>query len=205
MPIVYRDRVEIDDLASDPIAQVRAWLHDAEAAGVPYPETMTLATASADGRPSARMVLLRGLDERGLVFFTNTESRKGSELDDNPLAALILYWQGQTRQVRVEGSVTRVADEETAAYFKSRPRGHQLAAWASPQSRVVADRAALERRFRDVETRFENDEVPLPPFWGGYRVTPKVVEFWESRENRLHDRVRYECVVDGWTRTRLAP
>ena len=197
--------MEIDDLASDPIEQVRRWLAEAGAAGIRYPETMTLATASVEGRPSARLVLLRGLDERGLVFFTNTESRKGSELDGNPLAALVLYWQVQARQVRVEGGVTKVAHEEAAAYFRSRPRGHQLAAWASPQSRVVADRAELDRRFRDVETRFEREEVPLPPFWGGYRVTPHVVELWESRENRLHDRVRYERDGDGWTRVRLAP
>jgi pyridoxamine 5'-phosphate oxidase len=204
--MVYRGCVEIEDLAPDPIEQIRAWFREAEEAGVVFPETMTLATASADGRPSARMVLLRGIDARGLVFFTNTESRKAQELDANPLAALVLYWQGAGRQVRVEGRVTRVSDEETAAYFATRPRGHRLAAWASPQSRALGGRSELERRFAEVEERFGGaEEVPLPPFWGGYRVEPDAVEFWESRENRMHDRVLYTRAAGGWARVRLAP
>jgi pyridoxamine 5'-phosphate oxidase len=198
--------VELEDLAPDPIEQIRAWFREAELAGVVFPETMTLATATPEGRPSARMVLLRGIDERGLVFFTNTESRKAQELDANPRAALILYWQAVSRQVRIEGTVSRVSDEETAAYFATRPRGHRLAAWASPQSRVLPDRSELERRFADVEERFDGvEEVPLPPFWGGYRVVPETVELWESRENRMHDRVEYTRAASGWSRVRLAP
>jgi pyridoxamine 5'-phosphate oxidase len=204
--MVYRACVDIEDLAPDPIEQLRAWFRAAEEAGVVFPEAMTLATATPSGKPSARMVLLRGIDERGLVFFTNTESRKAQELDANPLAALILYWQAASRQVRVEGTVTRVSDEETAAYFATRPRGHRLAAWASPQSRALADRSELERRFAEVEERFSGvEEVTLPPFWGGYRVSPDAVELWESRENRMHDRVLYTRAASGWARVRLAP
>lgn len=193
------------DLADDPLEQLAAWFAEALAAAVAVPETMTLATATPDGVPSARMVLLKGLDERGLSFFTHRESRKGGELEANPRAALVLYWQPQGRQVRVEGRVERLPDAESAAYFASRPRGSRLAAWASPQSRPVADRGELERRYAEAEARFPGADVPLPPSWGGYRVVPEAVEFWQHDDHRLHDRIRYARAGDGWTRERLGP
>jgi pyridoxamine 5'-phosphate oxidase len=198
--------VEEHELDPDPIRQVAAWLDDARAAGIALPEAMTLATADAEGRPSARMVLLKGVDERGLSFFTNRESRKADELARNPRAALVLYWQPLHRQVRVEGRVEPIDDEESLAYFHTRPRGSRLAAWASPQSRPLGDRAELEGRYRAVEERFGGvEELPLPPFWGGYRVVPDAVELWHGRENRLHDRIRYERSDGRWVRGRLAP
>jgi pyridoxamine 5'-phosphate oxidase len=198
--------VEEHELDPDPIRQVAAWLEEARAAGIALPEATTLATADAEGRPSARMVLLKGVDERGLSFFTNRESRKAEELARNPRAALVLYWQPLHRQVRVEGRVEPIDDEESLAYFRTRPRGSRLAAWASPQSRPLGDRAELEGRYRAVEERFGGvEELPLPPFWGGYRVVPDAVELWHGRENRLHDRVRYERSGGGWIRGRLAP
>lgn len=166
---------------------------------------MTLATATRDGRPSARVVLLRGLDERGVVFFTNRRSRKGLELEENPRAALVLHWPELGRQVRVEGDVERVSDDESQAYWKTRPRPSRIAAWASPQSRPVADRAELERLYASLEARFGEGEVPLPDFWGGYRVVPDAIELWSHRENRLHDRIRYVRMPEGWRRERLAP
>jgi pyridoxamine 5'-phosphate oxidase len=166
---------------------------------------MTLATADAHGRPSARQVLLRGLDARGLVFFTNRASRKGGELAQNPHAALVFHWWELGRQVRVEGRVEKVSDEESEAYWRTRPRASQLAAWASPQSQPIADRGALDRLYAAEEERFGGDEVPLPPFWGGYRVVPETIELWQHRDDRLHDRVRYRRGADGWVRDRLAP
>jgi pyridoxamine 5'-phosphate oxidase len=196
----------LDDVDPDPYRQLAAWLAQARAAGVPYPETMALATAAPDGRPSARMVLLRGFDERGLVFYTNHESRKGAELAANPQAALVLYWQQVDRQVRVEGAVERVPEEESRAYFGTRPHGSRLAAWASPQSRPLTGRAELTARYAEIESRFAGvEDVPLPPFWGGYRVVADAVEFWQGGEHRLHDRIRYERGAGAWTRTRLGP
>jgi pyridoxamine 5'-phosphate oxidase len=196
----------LDDVDPDPYRQLAAWLAQARAAGVPYPETMALATAAPDGRPSARMVLLRGFDERGLVFYTNHESRKGAELAANPQAALVLYWQQVDRQVRVEGAVERVPEEESRAYFRTRPHGSRLAAWASPQSRPLTGRAELTARYAEIESRFAGaEDVPLPPFWGGYRVVADAVEFWQGGEHRLHDRIRYERGAGAWTRTRLGP
>jgi pyridoxamine 5'-phosphate oxidase len=193
------------DLAPDPIEQLRAWLDQARDA---YPEeftSMTLATADREGRPSARVVLLKGLDERGLVFYTNYESRKGRELADNPRAALVFYWAGLDRQVRIEGTVERTSREESEAYFLSRPPGSRLGAWASPQSRPVPGREDLERRLREADERF-GGEVPLPEAWGGYRVRPETVEFWQGRPSRLHDRLRYSLQPDGgWRIERLAP
>ena len=189
----------------DPLHQFEAWLEEARAAGVVFPETTALATASADGSPSARMVLLKGADGRGFVFFTNTGSRKGGELDENPRAALVLYWRELGRQVRVEGRVEPVDPRESEEYFGTRPRASRLSAWASPQSEPVASRAELERRFAQTAARFPGDEIPLPPHWGGYRVVPETVELWEHRENRLHDRVRYTREGTGWRRERLAP
>jgi pyridoxamine 5'-phosphate oxidase len=188
----------------DPIATLRAWLDEAEAA-VGEPHVMTLATATADGRPSARVVLLRGVDERGLTFFTNRSSRKGDELRANPRAAAAMHWWELGRQVRVEGGVEETEQEESAAYWATRPRASQLAAWASPQSRPVADRSSLDELVAQAEERFEGGDVPLPPFWGGYRLIPESIELWTHREDRLHDRVRYTRGEDGWRSERLAP
>lgn len=189
----------------DPIRQFVAWLDEAQAAGVAHPETMALATASTDGTPSARMVLLKGADERGFVFFSNTGSRKGGELAENPRAALVLYWRELGRQVRVDGRVERVPDDESRAYFDTRPRASRLSAWASPQSRPVESRAELERLVAQAAARFPGNEVALPPHWGGYRVVPETIELWEHRDSRLHDRVLYTRAGSGWRRERLAP
>lgn len=195
----------LDELDPDPVAQFARWFAEAVDAGVASPEAMTLATATADGVPSARMVLLKGYGPDGFVFFTNRESRKGGELAANPRAALVLYWQPLDRQVRIEGRVERLDDEASFTYYASRPRGSRLGAWASPQSRPVADRDELERRYAEAEARFPGEEVPLPPFWGGYRVVPAAIEIWQGRDNRFHDRARYEHASDGWHRRRLGP
>lgn len=193
-------------MATDPFQQFRAWLHDAIAAGVPEPNAMVLATAGADGVPSARTVLLKGLDEDGLAFYTNYESDKAADLDANPRAELVFPWHGMERQVRVAGVAHRVDRAESAAYFATRPRESRLGAWASRQSSVVADRAALDQAYEAVEARWsEEAEIPLPEFWGGYRVVPETVEFWQGRVGRLHDRLRYRRTADGWTLERLAP
>jgi pyridoxamine 5'-phosphate oxidase len=177
----------------------------AREAGVREPEAMTLATVAADGAPSARMVLLKGAGPDGFDFYTNTESRKGRDLSENPRAALVFYWEVLGRQVRVEGRVRRLREAESAAYFASRPRGSRLGAWASRQSEVIADRAELERRLAEVEQRFEGAESPLPDWWGGYRLTPHVLEFWQHREDRLHDRLRYRRSGGVWLMERLSP
>ena len=191
-------------VVEDPIAVAQAWLDEARnLAG--EPQTMTLATATPDGKPSARVVLLRGLDDRGLVFFTNRESRKGHELRRNPRAAVVLHWWELGRQLRVEGVVEEVSDEESAAYWKTRPRGSQVAAWASRQSLELADRSELDARVAEARERFADGDVPLPPFWGGYRVVPETIELWTHRDDRLHERVRYERDGFGWRRALLAP
>jgi len=194
-----------EDVAADPVAQFRAWFREAEEAGVRLPETMILATASADGAPSARAVLLKGVDARGFAFFTNRESRKGRELAANPRAALVFHWPALGRQVRVEGRVAVVANDEADAYFRTRPRGSRIGAWASPQSSVLGSREELERRVAEAEAAHPGDDVPLPPFWGGYRVEPEAIELWQHRESRLHDRLRYRRHGDVWVLERLAP
>ena len=195
----------MEALSQDPLEQFEHWFAETKRAGVEVPEAMTLATADAEGAPSARMVLLKGVGEDGFVFYTGYGSRKSEELEQNPRAALVFYWRPLGRQVRVEGSVERVSEPESAAYFATRPRGSQLAAWASHQSRPLGGREELERRYTELEREYEGREVPLPPHWGGYRLRPEAIEFWEHRENRLHDRVRYTRARDGWKVERLSP
>ena len=192
------------DLDPDPLRQFERWLDEAREGGVDVPEAMALATATAEGKPSVRMVLLKGADERGFAFYTNEESRKGDELEANPHAALLFHWQPLGRQVRVEGRVEPVPAAEADAYFATRPRGSRLAAWASPQSRPLTDRAELERLYAEAAARHPGEDVPRPPHWGGFRLVPDAYELWQHADNRLHDRVRYERDGDGWARVRLA-
>jgi pyridoxamine 5'-phosphate oxidase len=194
-----------DDALADPIEQFRRWFDDACRAELHEPNAMTLATVDAAGRPAARMVLLKDVDRRGLTFYTNQDSRKARELAANPRAALVFWWGPIQRQVRFEGSIEEVDPAEADAYFASRPKGSQLAAWASAQSTVIEGRAALEAAERQQRERFGEGEVPRPPFWGGYRLVPAVVEFWHGRASRLHDRLRYTKDGDRWRIERLAP
>lgn len=193
-----------EEAGLDPIALFRRWFTEAVTANVLQPEAMTLATATADGVPAARIVLLRGFGEAGFVFFTNYQSRKGQELAHNPRASLVLHWPELGRQIRIEGDVEMLPPQESDAYFASRPRGHQLAAWISPQSQVIPDRKLLQQKMDELEAQFPND-VPRPASWGGYRVRPHLIEFWQTRENRLHDRLCYRHTAAGWLRERLAP
>jgi len=190
----------------DPIRQFQIWLDDAIAANIPLAEAMTLATATSDGRPAARMVLLKQVDHDGFVFFTNYRSAKARQLDANPFAALVFYWNLLERQVRVEGSVVRTSAEESREYFQTRPRESQIGAWASEQSEVIAGRDVLERRARELETLYCDRDVDCPEHWGGYRLKPERIEFWKGRVGRLHDRILYELDPNGtWSISRLAP
>jgi pyridoxamine 5'-phosphate oxidase len=203
----YLDERELD---ADPLVQFRRWLADAVAADPLEPTAMTLATVGLDGQPSARIVLLKGCDERGFAFYTNYDSRKGRELAGNPRAALSFFWPVLDRQVRVEGRVEKLSRAESERYFASRPLGSRLGAWASRQSAVLGGREELERNYAEVAARFAGGPVPLPDFWGGYLLRPAAVEFWQGRESRLHDRFRYERAAGGegegeWTLARLSP
>jgi pyridoxamine 5'-phosphate oxidase len=199
-----RPFLEVDS-ARDPLAQFAAWFEDARAAGLELPEAMALATATEGGQPSVRMVLLKHFDERGFVFYSGYESRKGNELAENPRAALLFYWHDLGRQVRLEGAVERLPHEESGVYFRTRPVASRLAAWASRQSEPIGSRDELERAVEEVRARFPAADVPLPPHWGGYRLEPEQYEFWQHREDRLHDRLCYTRAGGGWRIERLAP
>ena len=192
-------------LARDPIDLFAEWYEEARNCGIKHPTAVALATVDADGRPSARMVLLKGYDERGFVFYTNTESHKGDQLRANPRAALCFYWPPLDRQVRVEGPVEAVSDDEADAYFATRPRDAQIGAWASAQSRPLEGRFALEKQVAKFAARFAVGSVPRPPYWSGYRVRPERIEFWREGTFRMHERVLYRRVADGWTSQRLYP
>jgi pyridoxamine 5'-phosphate oxidase len=206
-----RDTLDEARAASDPFAQFGTWIADALAANLREPNAMTLATVDAGGQPAARIVLLRGWDRRGFVFFTNYVSAKGRQIEKNPAAALVFFWDTLERQVRIEGRIAKLTADESDAYFASRPRGSRIGAWASPQSQAVPDRAALEARVAEVEQRFADVEVPRPPHWGGYRVVANRFEFWQGRPNRVHDRLAYSLVPPDftssadWKRERLGP
>ena len=193
------------DVDLNPFVQFNRWLDEALASRLPEPNAMALATASGDVKPSVRMVLLKGYDDRGFVFFTNYEGRKSSELLKNPNAALLFYWNELERQVRIEGTVEKTSRQESEEYFKTRPLESRLGAWASRQSEVIPGRSDLERKVSDLKESYANREVPVPPFWGGFRLQPQVFEFWQGRENRLHDRIRYSLQGGVWVIERLAP
>ena len=199
------DGLDEKTIDRDPIKQFQTWLDDAFAAKLPLAEALTLATATPDGKPSARMVLLKQVDDAGFVFYTNYNSAKARELDANPYAALVFYWVQLDRQVRVEGSVSRTSPEESREYFATRPRESQIGAWASEQSEVIESRATLEERAAELEKQYCDREIDCPEHWGGYRLKPERIEFWKSRIGRLHDRILYQREGDGWTITRLAP
>jgi len=193
------------DAAHDPIAQFARWFEEAQTVERPLPNAVALATAGPDGRPSLRMVLLKDFDERGFVFYSNYESRKARDLGRNPHASLLFYWGRLERQARVEGRVAKVTRSESDAYFRTRGKGSRIGAWASRQSRPLPERRELEERVREMKERFADDEVPLPPFWGGYRIVPETIEFWQGRADRLHDRLVFSRDGDGWATHRLYP
>lgn len=192
-------------LLDDPIQLFQNWFQEAAAAGEPQPEAVALATSDADGRPSVRLVLLKGVTPDGFAFFTNYESRKSREMDVNPRAAMVFFWKKTQKQVRVEGRVERVPPAESREYFATRPRGSQLSAWASHQSQVLPDREQLRRKVAELEREYEGVPVPCPPFWGGFRLLPEVMEFWIGQPDRLHDRFRFRRDATGWVIERLSP
>lgn len=193
------------DLAASPFDQFRKWFEEALASGIEQANAMTLATGTRDGHISARIVLLKGIDDSGFYFYTNYESRKGSQISENPYGALVFFWKELERQVRLEGEIARATEENSDAYYRSRPEKSRISAWASPQSRVIPDRAFLEEEVRKTEERFGDRPVERPKFWGGYVLRPELFEFWQGRSNRLHDRFRYTCPEGKWKAERLAP
>lgn len=202
----YRQQALLEtEVNANPILQFQSWFEQAIQAELPEPNAMTLATVSADSQPSARMVLLKGVDQQGFVFYTNYLSRKGQDLAQRPWAALVFWWAELERQVRIEGKVAKVSASETDAYFESRPRGSQLGAWASDQSQVIGDRDILDQRLQALEQKYQNQPIPRPPHWGGYRVTPHLIEFWQGRTSRLHDRLCYRYINQEWILERLSP
>lgn len=200
-----QEKLNESDVDSDPIKQFQHWFEQSVNAQLPEPNAMTLATATKDGVPSARIVLLKGVDQRGFVFYTNYESHKGNELAENPKAALVFLWKQLERQVRIEGRVEKVTAAEADEYFQSRPLESRLGAWTSDQSRVIPNREVLEQRFEALKAKYQNQEIPRPPHWGGYRVIPHLIEFWQGRPSRLHDRLCYRKEGDRWVIERLAP
>ena len=206
MTNIALDVLDEKTIDRDPIKQFQLWFNEAIDAKLPLPEAMTLATATPDGKPSARMVLLKQVDHDGFVFFTNYRSAKAEQLDANPYAALVFYWAQLDRQVRIEGSVVKTPAQESRDYFKTRPRESQIGAWASAQSQAISSREALEQRAQELEALYCDREIDCPEHWGGYRLKPKRIEFWQNREGRLHDRILYERTPDGsWAINRLAP
>jgi pyridoxamine 5'-phosphate oxidase len=202
----YRSHVLVEsEAASDPLVQFRQWFHEAVRAELLEPNAMTLATVTPSGDPAARTVLLKDLDATGFVFFTNYDSAKGRDLARHPRACLLFFWGELERQVRITGRVERLTADESLAYFRSRPRGSQLGAWASPQSRVIESRDILDRALAELDATYTGADIPLPPFWGGFRVMPEAMEFWQGRTSRLHDRLLYSRIDDQWSRVRLAP
>jgi pyridoxamine 5'-phosphate oxidase len=200
-----RARLDEASVSSDPLEEFARWFDEALTAQVLEPNAMTLATATEDGAPSARVVLLKGFDQRGFVFFTDYRSRKGIELNRNPRAALVLYWPELERQVRITGRAATIPPQDSEAYFRTRPRRSRISAWVSHQSQIVGSRKALDDRVPEVEKKFPGEDVPLPPYWGGFRVAPDAIEFWQGRESRLHDRIRYVRAGDEWRIERLSP
>ena len=201
-----RDTLEIDEVAQNPIEQFTIWFNEALNSKELEPNAMTLATATKDGIPSARIVLLKGVHDENFTFYTNYNSKKGQELIDNPNAALVFNWLSMQRQIRIQGSVKKISRSESEAYFQSRPKGSQIGAWASPQSQVINDRDILENKKTALETEYQNTEIlPCPPHWGGFLVEPKVIEFWQGRSSRLHDRICYTKLGNDWKIERLAP
>ena len=200
-----RGSLSESDVSTDPMEQFRVWFQEALDRGLPEPNAMTLSTATPEGRPSARIVLLKGFDERGFAFFTNYRSRKGRELTANPFAALLFFYPSLERQIRVEGRIELLSSEESDTYYLSRPIGSRLGAWASNQSEVVADRSTLDHRLSELEKRALSESFPRPPHWGGFRVVPEVFEFWQGRHNRMHDRLRYRSTASAWVIERLEP
>ena len=200
-----KDFLTEDNTDKNPFRQFSKWYNLALNSGFLHPDAMMLATADKMGKPSARIVLLKGFDEKGFIFFTNYESKKGVELAQNPYAALLFYWDKLDKQVRIEGSVEKTTRSESEEYFKTRPRGSQLGAWASEQSKVIPNRGIIEKKFEELDSKYKDREIPLPDFWGGYRLVPENFEFWYGRENRLHDRIRYVLEGGKWKIERLAP